>query len=576
MTGALATVGAVMLLLYGALVVSLPGLSEARSVPIQKAVDIRDDFGAAHVASSVAFLAVIIALFVAYALALRATRRIGMRHAARPILAFTAAYQLLAVVSPTMLSTDVYSYLMYGRILAVHGANPYLDAPDRFASDPYYGLLFWTTYTSFYGPLWTLLSAGVSRVVGEDATLAALAFRGLAGTCAVASTGLVWLTLRRLRPNDAARGAVAFGWNPLLFIECGLSGHNDALLVAGVAAALLLLVRGRATSAAASLLGAACVKVLALPMLPLLLAHAWRADRARLAFVMRTGLLLSALLVVLVFPVWGGPQTLSTLLLGGAGDRYTNSLGELALTELRVAFGESREDTEVPLLFSPWWIATTRPAPLRAERGDNAPSLVEIPRGQALLVVAPQYGRWARVFHPTTHQTGFIRTNATERQAVAPDRGSLDAETLARERGPTGSPALAGANAIVRGVGWGTFFLVWGWVLLRCTARVEHLVRGLVILMVVTYYLTLTWFHPWHLLAGLLLAALSPLTPAAIAMFSLTASATLIYPALGFLPGSAEPRLEWLFTYRALAVFGLPVLVLGGWMIGRRANHEPA
>ena len=55
-----------------------------------------------------------------------------------PVLAVAAAVQLAPLAAPLLLSTDAYTYWDYGRIGAVHGANPYADKPSAFPDDPAY------------------------------------------------------------------------------------------------------------------------------------------------------------------------------------------------------------------------------------------------------------------------------------------------------------------------------------------------------------------------------------------------------------------------------------------------------
>ncbi|HMB52084.1 MAG TPA: hypothetical protein VKU40_02125, partial [Thermoanaerobaculia bacterium] len=57
-----------------------------------------------------------------------------------------------------LLSHDVYSYVGYARLGAVHGLDPYVFPPSAVPTDPVYADVEWTEATSAYGPLFTLLT----------------------------------------------------------------------------------------------------------------------------------------------------------------------------------------------------------------------------------------------------------------------------------------------------------------------------------------------------------------------------------------------------------------------------------
>jgi len=218
-------------------------------------------------AASTAFAAYLGALWL-----LRGTVRTRLA----AVCALAAAIQLAPLAGPVLLSTDVYTYWDYGRIAAVHDGNPYADVPRDFPSDPAYPRMgaSWRRTTSVYGPGFTLASEGHAEVVGESATAAAWLYKGLA---AAAMLALVALAARlSTRPAFAA----AFvGWNPLLALHFAGGGHNDALMMALVLAALALAASGRRQWAGAAWAAAAAVKWVALLFLPLRALEARRTGR---------------------------------------------------------------------------------------------------------------------------------------------------------------------------------------------------------------------------------------------------------------------------------------------------------
>src|SRR5438132_3139225 len=63
-------------------------------------------------------------------------------------------------------AVDVFGYIAHGRLLAMHGANPFTVAPSAFSSDAIMPFLAFPDEPSQYGPIWVLLGdafAGLAR-----------------------------------------------------------------------------------------------------------------------------------------------------------------------------------------------------------------------------------------------------------------------------------------------------------------------------------------------------------------------------------------------------------------------------
>jgi hypothetical protein len=73
-----------------------------------------------------------------------------------------AAAQLMLVLGPPLPLTDVFNYLLYGRIPALYGLNPYHALPLAAAADPAYRFSNWHHLPSPYGPLFTLLAEALA------------------------------------------------------------------------------------------------------------------------------------------------------------------------------------------------------------------------------------------------------------------------------------------------------------------------------------------------------------------------------------------------------------------------------
>ncbi len=212
------------------------------------------------------------AAFGLYGVTLLLIRRAAPRMAAVVVLA--AVIQLLPLLAPLMLSSDVWGYWNAGRIAVVDGGNPYVDTPATYPDDP--SLPFtrgvWRDQTTAYGPAFTVGSEAVAAVVGEDAATAAWLYKAAAGLLMVALTMLVSLVAPR-----PAFAAAFVGWNPVFAMQFAGSGHNDVLMITLVVAGILLGLRGRATGAGTA--WSIGVFVRWLPIILLCHSSCWKTGR---------------------------------------------------------------------------------------------------------------------------------------------------------------------------------------------------------------------------------------------------------------------------------------------------------
>ena len=158
---------------------------------------------------------------------------------------------------------------MYGRIASVHRGNPYEDAPSNYVDDPVLPYVYWREVPSFYGPVWTEVSAAIASLAGNSIPSGVLLFRTAAAAAAVGCGALIWLVLRPRGSTTAAVGAALWLWNPLVPLEAGMSGHNDLLLMFLLLAAVLCAQRRKLLLCGACWAGAVFVKAVAVLVLPI-------------------------------------------------------------------------------------------------------------------------------------------------------------------------------------------------------------------------------------------------------------------------------------------------------------------
>jgi Glycosyltransferase family 87 len=269
--------GACLVLLAAAVACAWPGRSP-----------LSPDHAGGETSWSWIYLACLAAAFAAYLFGLLAIRR--RPSTLVPVLVFAAAIQLAPLAAPVLLSSDAYTYWDYGRLSAVHGANPYADKPSAFPGDPAYSRMgaHWQETTTVYGPVFTLASEGHAVVVGDSAVAAAWLYKAL-GALAV----LVLTALAAGLAREQAFAAAFVGWNPLLAVHFAGGGHNDAWMMALVLGALALGASGRRQWAGAAWVGAVAIKWVALVFLPLRALEA----RAKGRQVGHLGFALAALVV---------------------------------------------------------------------------------------------------------------------------------------------------------------------------------------------------------------------------------------------------------------------------------------
>ncbi len=193
------------------------------------------------------------------------------------IVCFSVFFSLILFFMYPIGANDIYEQIFRGHTFAYLGAIPMETIPDAFPQDPLLKYVWWHTSPGTYGPLWELTSAGVSWLVGTNLWKLLVAYKLLASVHLWGSMLLVYLILRRIRPEFAMRGFLLFAWNPLVQFEMAGNSHNDTLLVFWMLMAIYLLVRGRHILSLVALTAAVLIKFLPILLIPLFLTALWKA-----------------------------------------------------------------------------------------------------------------------------------------------------------------------------------------------------------------------------------------------------------------------------------------------------------
>jgi hypothetical protein len=260
--------------------------------------------------SSHSFQTLTLIMCASYLVVLVAARALPMRALAIAIV----AANVILLLGPPLISQDVFGYLGFARLGALHGLDPYTHVAAEAPTDQVFRYVGWPFQHSPYGPLFTLVSYATAPL-GLAGGL--WAFKTVAVASSLGSVAMIARAAGLL--GHSRRWAAAFvGLNPVLLVLAVGGAHNDTLIVLMLAAALLLTAGDspRFRAAAGTLVAGIGVKITAGLVLPFLLLAPTRW-RERLAVA--TGALGSIALLAAVGLIGFGAHALGFL--GAVGEQ---------------------------------------------------------------------------------------------------------------------------------------------------------------------------------------------------------------------------------------------------------------
>jgi hypothetical protein len=136
--------------------------------------------------SSGRFQALVLVMCAGYLLVLAAARSLPPAALWGTIVLANA----ILVLGPPLISQDVFGYISYARLGALHGLDPYTHVAAQAPADAAFRFIGWPFKHSPYGPLFTLIGYALVPL-GVAAGL--WAFKAIAALCALAA---VWLAAR--------------------------------------------------------------------------------------------------------------------------------------------------------------------------------------------------------------------------------------------------------------------------------------------------------------------------------------------------------------------------------------------
>lgn len=211
-------------------------------------------------------------LLVAYVVLLARAHAITPRTA----IAGIVALHLTALLAPPLGSADVFGYVDYARLGAIHHLDPYTHASVAAPQDPAYPWVGWHVGGTPYGPLFTAASYALAPL---PVPAAVWLLKGVAAAASLGAIALLWTTVRRTG-RDPVPAALLVGCNPLLLVHGVAGAHNDLVVAVLVTATVGLATSGRERGAGAVAVLAAAIKPSAGLLIPFLLAGTRRRSSA--------------------------------------------------------------------------------------------------------------------------------------------------------------------------------------------------------------------------------------------------------------------------------------------------------
>jgi hypothetical protein len=201
------------------------------------------------------------------------------------------------------LNTDIYNYILRGRILGVHGSNPYVVPADEFPADPLYPYASHRFTQTADGklPAWMLPNSGVAALAGDDPVDNLLLYRSAFLLLNAANVGMIYGILKAIAPQRLLFGTLFFAWNPIV----SLFGQSkcDTIMLFYLLAGVLLLVKGRPRLAMAAFTLSVFTKLITLPLVAIHWLRTWRREPRR---ALLDALLAAAVMLMIYLPFWRG------------------------------------------------------------------------------------------------------------------------------------------------------------------------------------------------------------------------------------------------------------------------------
>jgi hypothetical protein len=182
----------------------------------------------------------------------------------------------ILLLSPPLQLTDMFNYLGYSRLGALHHLNPYTHVIKQEFYDPVFRFSSWHNLRSPYGPLFTALTYPLAFT---SLPVAYWTVKIVTVLLSLGFVGLVWQCARQLG-RDPRFAVVFVALNPIFLLYAVAGFHNDFLMLVASMGAISLVLARRDRTAGAMLMVAVAIKFTAVVLLPFLLLGTRTRQRA--------------------------------------------------------------------------------------------------------------------------------------------------------------------------------------------------------------------------------------------------------------------------------------------------------
>jgi len=253
------------------------------------------------------YFSLIVILFAAYLWAIILAWKKGEKVSRPLVYGFFAAFSLWLLFLPPLLSQDTFSYIFYGKALAVHGKNPLVAVPASFPRDPVVQYIGWKHTVSVYGPLSNYISSLLVIISGKSVTSNVIAFKLLNFGFLLGSLFLLEDLAGKLLGERGGLALLIVAWNPLVIIHFSGSVHHDTIMIFLILLGLLLYKKEYPVLAILFIVLAAMVKAIALLVLvPVLVLFLRENARRTLSQYLAAIAVLVAVPLAMYLPLWSG------------------------------------------------------------------------------------------------------------------------------------------------------------------------------------------------------------------------------------------------------------------------------
>ena len=150
------------------------------------------------------------ALFAIYWLGYRIVKNTSLRGLLILIVGFSVMFNFILLWMYPTDASDIYDYIIRGRMSSIYGLNPLQDVPKQVQDDDFYKFISWRNVPSAYGPIWEGLARLASRLAGNDRTTNVITFKLLTiGGYGLAAL-FVGITLIKIAPHHLLSGLYLF------------------------------------------------------------------------------------------------------------------------------------------------------------------------------------------------------------------------------------------------------------------------------------------------------------------------------------------------------------------------------